>query len=82
MIYVDASARNVGGIVSAGGEVLYFSLTVSWMPDSEAPLPGWTETLQLVRFGLAHAYKQEKDLHMFDHPKLGRIKVLKKGTKS
>jgi hypothetical protein len=82
MIYVDASARNVGGIVSAGGEELYFRVTVSWMPDAEAPLPGWTETLQLVRLGLAHGYKQEEDLHMFDHSELGCIKVTKKkGTK-
>jgi hypothetical protein len=80
MMYVDVSARNVDGIVSAGGEEIYFRVTVFWVPDPKAPLPGWMETLQLAKLGLTQTYGQEDHLQTFDYPELGRIRVTKKGS--
>jgi len=82
-VSVDISARNVTGIVSAGGEELYYRVTISWVPDPELPLPDWMETLQLIRLGLSEPHGQEGGMHTIGHEKLGRIKVIqKKGRKS
>lgn len=82
-VNVDVSARNVGGIVSAGGEELYSYVIVSWESKPEAALPDWRETLRFVRLGLMRSYGREDGTYMFDHPELGRVRVTKKkGTKS
>jgi hypothetical protein len=79
VVFVNGSVHDKSGIVSLGGEELSFDIKVAWPHKSGDKRPDWTETLRLVRHGIAHAYGQDGEMirKEFQHRTLGTIKIIR-----